>query len=84
MDIKRKIIQKFNEHLGSDLKNLEGIYDFEECLKVEKDEIERSVSVYLQNSVMYNAKRCCLSIASVALTAVDGIDHYSVQGKSCG
>ncbi|XP_071578297.1 RAD50-interacting protein 1 isoform X2 [Temnothorax nylanderi] len=45
MDIKQKIIQKFNEHLGSNLKNLEGIYDLQERLKAEKDEIEKSLSM---------------------------------------
>ncbi|KYN33382.1 RAD50-interacting protein 1, partial [Trachymyrmex septentrionalis] len=45
MDIKQKVIQKFNEQLGSTLKNLEGIYDFEEHLKAEKDEIEKSLSM---------------------------------------
>jgi len=51
MDIKQKIIQKFNAQLGSNLKNLEEIYDFHEYLKAEKDEIEKSVSQYsfLQN-----------------------------------
>lgn len=53
MDIKQKVIRKFNEQLGSTLKNLEGIYDFEEHLKAEKDEIEKSVGIYLQNSI-YN------------------------------
>jgi hypothetical protein len=48
MDIKQKIIQKFNAQLRSDLKNLEGIYDFHEYLKVEKDDIEKSVSFFLQ------------------------------------
>lgn len=45
MDLKQKIIHKFNEHLGSNLKNLEGIYDFQEHLKAEKDEIEKSLSM---------------------------------------
>lgn len=54
MDVKQKIIHKFNEYLGSDLKNLERIYDFQEHLKAEKDEIEKSVGIYLQNSVVYN------------------------------
>ncbi|KAH0947271.1 hypothetical protein HN011_011032 [Eciton burchellii] len=45
MDIKQKIIQKFNAQLRSDLKNLEGIYDFHEHLKVEKDDIEKSLSM---------------------------------------
>ncbi|KYN05035.1 RAD50-interacting protein 1 [Cyphomyrmex costatus] len=45
MDIKQKIIHKFNEQLGSTLKNLEGIYDFQEHLKLEKDEIEKSLSM---------------------------------------
>lgn len=44
MDIKQKIIQRFNAQLGSDIKNLQGIYDFHENLKAEKDEIEKSVS----------------------------------------
>jgi len=47
MDIKQKIIQKFNAQLRSDLKNLEGIYDFHKHLKIEKDEIEKSVSFLL-------------------------------------
>jgi len=45
MDIKQKIIQKFTECLGSNLKNLETIYDFQERLKAEKDEIEKSLSM---------------------------------------
>ncbi|XP_070151496.1 RAD50-interacting protein 1 [Polyergus mexicanus] len=45
MDIKQKIIQKFNVQLGSSLKNLEKIYDFHEYLKTEKDEIEKSLSM---------------------------------------
>lgn len=45
MDIKQKIIQKFNAQLGSNLKNFEEIYDFHECLKAEKDEIEKSLSM---------------------------------------
>lgn len=45
MDIKQKIIQKFNSQLGSNLKNLEEIYDFHEYLKAEKDEIEKSLSM---------------------------------------
>jgi len=47
MDIKQKIIQKFNAQLRSDLKNLEGIYDFHDHLKVEKDDIEKSVGSFL-------------------------------------
>lgn len=45
MDIKQKIIEKFNAQLGSNLKNLEEIYDFHEYLKTEKDEIEKSLSM---------------------------------------
>lgn len=59
MDIERNVIRKFNERLGSDLKNLRGVYDFQEYLQVEKDEIEKSVGVYLRSSV-YNAKRYCV------------------------
>lgn len=44
MDIKHQIIQKFNERLKSDLKNLDKIYEFHEQLETEKDEIEKSVS----------------------------------------
>lgn len=44
MDIKQKVIQRFNIQLGSNLKNLEGIYEFHECLQAEKNEIEKSVS----------------------------------------
>ncbi|XP_029170005.1 RAD50-interacting protein 1 isoform X2 [Nylanderia fulva] len=45
MDIKQKIIEKFNAQLGSNLKNLEEIYDFHEHLKTEKDEIKKSLSM---------------------------------------
>ncbi|XP_032669239.1 RAD50-interacting protein 1 isoform X2 [Odontomachus brunneus] len=45
MDIKQKIIQRFNAQLGSDIKNLQGIYDFHGNLKAEKDEIEKSLSM---------------------------------------
>ncbi|KAM0737544.1 RAD50-interacting protein 1 [Formica fusca] len=45
MDIKQKIIQKFNVQLGSSLQNLEKIYDFHEYLKTEKDDIEKSLSM---------------------------------------
>ncbi|XP_072749487.1 RAD50-interacting protein 1 [Anoplolepis gracilipes] len=45
MDVKQKIIQKFNAQLGSNLKNFEEIYDFHEYLKTEKDEIEKSLSM---------------------------------------
>lgn len=45
MDIRQKIIQKFNAELGSDLKNLEKIYDFHKRLSAEKDEVEKSVSI---------------------------------------
>jgi len=53
-NIKQKIIQKFNNHLGSNLKNLEGIYDFQEYLKAEKNEIEKSVSIHQQSSVIFD------------------------------
>lgn len=62
MDIRQKIIQKFNNHLGSNLKNLEKIYDFQEHLKAEKDEIEKSVSIHQQSSVMYNIIKCHILI----------------------
>ncbi|EZA50309.1 RAD50-interacting protein [Ooceraea biroi] len=45
MDIKQNIILKFNAQLRADLKNLDGIYDFHEQLKTEKDEIEKSLSM---------------------------------------
>jgi len=54
MDIKQKIIEKFNKDLGSNLKNLEEIYNFQKHLKAEKDEIEKSVGIYLQSSIICN------------------------------
>lgn len=45
IDTKKKIIQKFNAELGSDLKGLEKIHDFHQCLTVQKDEIEKSVKI---------------------------------------
>ena len=45
IDTKKKIIQKFNAELGSDLKGLEKIYDFHQCLTVQKNEIEKSLSM---------------------------------------
>ncbi|XP_076671394.1 RAD50 interactor 1 isoform X2 [Andrena cerasifolii] len=45
IDTKKKIIQKFNAELGSDLKGLEKIYDFHQCLTIQKNEIEKSLSM---------------------------------------
>ncbi|XP_046814708.1 RAD50-interacting protein 1 isoform X1 [Vespa crabro] len=45
MDIKQKIIQRFNEEMGSSLKGLDNIKHFHECLQTEKDEIEKSLSM---------------------------------------
>lgn len=45
MDVKQRVIQKFNATLGSDLKGLENIYEFHERLKEEKIEIEKSLSM---------------------------------------
>lgn len=60
MDIKQKIIQRFNAQLGSDIKNLRGIYDFHENLKAEKNEIEKSVSCTVQKYNMKNLYSCLL------------------------
>ncbi|KAG7210875.1 hypothetical protein KM043_012357 [Ampulex compressa] len=45
MDIKEKVIKKFNSELGSDLKALGKIYEFHERLSADKDEIEKSLSM---------------------------------------
>lgn len=42
-DTKQKIILEFNAELGSDLKGLEKIYEFHQCLNIRKNEIEKSV-----------------------------------------
>lgn len=47
MDIKQKIIQRFNEEMGSSLKGLDNIKHFHECLQAEKNEIEKSVCLNL-------------------------------------
>ncbi|XP_053982262.1 RAD50-interacting protein 1 [Hylaeus volcanicus] len=44
-DMKQKIIQKFNVELGSDLKGLEKIYEFHQRLNLQKNEIEKSLSM---------------------------------------
>lgn len=43
MDIRRQVINKFNEIFGADLKNLDNIQQFHEQLENEKHEIEESV-----------------------------------------
>ncbi|XP_031841131.1 RAD50 interactor 1 isoform X2 [Nomia melanderi] len=45
IDVKKKIIQKFNAELGSDLKGFEKIYEFHQGLNLQKDEIEKSLSM---------------------------------------
>lgn len=47
MDIKQRVIDKFNEVFGAELKNLDKIGEFHEKLEAEKREIEQSVSVYI-------------------------------------
>ncbi|XP_076179818.1 RAD50 interactor 1 [Ptiloglossa arizonensis] len=44
-DTKQKIILEFNAELGSDLKGLEKIYEFHQCLNIRKNEIEKSLSM---------------------------------------
>lgn len=56
MDMKQKIIQRFNSQLGSDIKNLQRIYDFHGNLKAEKDEIEKSVSYTCFSKYIYHGK----------------------------
>ncbi|KAK0173873.1 hypothetical protein PV328_007015 [Microctonus aethiopoides] len=45
MDIRRQVINKFNEIFGADLKNLDNIQQFHEQLENEKHEIEESLSM---------------------------------------
>lgn len=77
MDIKQKIIQKFNAQLGSNLRNLEEIYDFHEYLKAEKDEIEKSVSLLIRR--ICNMKKYYIFLF---LIVINGLNNYSVQSKS--
>jgi len=79
MDIKQKIIEKFNKDLGSNLKNLEEIYDFQKHLKAEKDEIEKSVGIYLQSNIICSRM---LYTNYFSLTVVNGINHCSFKSKS--
>lgn len=44
MDIEARVIKRFNEKLGSDLKNLENLQTFHEELESEKNALEESVS----------------------------------------
>ncbi|XP_043262177.1 RAD50-interacting protein 1 [Colletes gigas] len=44
-DTRQKIIKKFNAELGSDLKGLKKIYEFHQYLNVQKNEIEKSLSM---------------------------------------
>lgn len=46
MDIKQKVIEKFNEILGDDIKNLDNIKSFHEQLVIEKKNIKDSVRIY--------------------------------------
>lgn len=45
IDVRKKIIQKFNAELGSDLKGFEKIYEFHQGLNLQKDRIEKSVKL---------------------------------------
>lgn len=45
MDIKQKVIEKFNKMFGDDLKKLNNIREIHEKLLIEKQEIEDSVSI---------------------------------------
>lgn len=47
MDTKRKVIDKFNEMFGADLKNLDNIKQFHEQLEKEKYQIEESVNIHI-------------------------------------
>lgn len=46
MDIKQQVIDRFNELLGTDLKNLDKMVHFHEQLQLEKRQIEESVSCH--------------------------------------
>ncbi|XP_043478582.1 RAD50-interacting protein 1 [Leptopilina heterotoma] len=45
MDIEARVIKRFNEKLGSDLKNLENLHKFHEELESEKNVLEESLSL---------------------------------------
>ncbi|XP_076644100.1 RAD50 interactor 1 [Halictus rubicundus] len=45
IDAKKKIIQTFNTELGSDLEGFEKIYEFHQSLNVQKNELEKSLSM---------------------------------------
>ncbi|XP_066597447.1 RAD50-interacting protein 1 isoform X1 [Prorops nasuta] len=45
MDIKQRIIEKFNVELGSDLKGLVKIHNLHKCLRAEREAIEKSLSM---------------------------------------
>ncbi|KAL0121655.1 hypothetical protein PUN28_006867 [Cardiocondyla obscurior] len=69
MDINEKVIQKFNRHLKSNLNNLEGIYDFQEQLKKEKDEIEKSLSM------------ASTTTPSKVKAVIENVEHVSCEIK---
>lgn len=57
MDMKQKILQKFNGELGLDLKSLQEIYDFHERLEIEKNKIKKSVNVRFASGYVTNGKK---------------------------
>ncbi|CAL7948671.1 unnamed protein product [Xylocopa violacea] len=45
IDMKETVLQKFNAELGTDIKGLNRIYEFQQCLNKQKNEIEKSLSM---------------------------------------
>ncbi|KAI4491012.1 hypothetical protein M0802_010515 [Mischocyttarus mexicanus] len=67
MDIKQKVIQRFNEKIGSSLKGLDNIENFHECLQAEKDDIEKSLSMVSSEA------------PSKVKAAVENVEHVTVE-----
>lgn len=80
MDIKQKIIQKFNAQFGSNLKNLEEIYNFHQHLQLEKDEIEKSVCIFF--ILVKNNRTTNILVRLCVVVVIVDIYYYSFQSKS--
>lgn len=59
MDVKVKVLKKFNEELGSSLNNLKEIERLHMKLEYDKTKVEESVCIYF--AIAYFCKDCKLS-----------------------
>ncbi|KAK2579114.1 hypothetical protein KPH14_001285 [Odynerus spinipes] len=67
MDVKQKVIKRFNEEIGASLKGLDNIQPFHELLKAEKSDIEKSLSMVSSET------------PSKVKAAVENVEHVTLE-----